>query len=375
MGLTMHSTTLLLVNLLTFLPAAEPSLPEWALGPFTRPVDAQPVIRPNPDSVFDCPLTGKPVNWEKLHTFNPAAVVKDGKIHVLYRAEDDSGRLAIGGHTSRIGLAISADGLTFARQPLPVYYADDDDQKPFEWPGGTEDPRIAESPEGTCILTFTQYFSNAKGHGWRIGLASSKDLVHWTKHGAAFSGTPFENRQIKSSAVVHEVKDGRLIATRINGKFWMYFGESGVHLATSEDFIHWTPVTTPDGQPQRVLAPRNGFFDSALTEVGCQAVRTAKGIVLIYNGKNRDPLKDGDPELSTGVYTCGQALFDANDPTKFISRLDKPFFKPELSWEKSGQYKEGTTFAEGLVLFNGKWLLYYGCADTFVGVASAAVTP
>jgi len=49
--------------------------------------------------------------------------------------------------------------------------------------------------------------------------------------------------------------------------------------------------------------------------------------------------------------------------------LDHPFIKPELDCEKSGQYKQGTTFIKGLTLFQRKGFLYYGCADTFVGVA------
>jgi beta-1,2-mannosidase len=52
-----------------------------------------------------------------------------------------------------------------------------------------------------------------------------------------------------------------------------------------------------------------------------------------------------------------------------LSRPGKPFFKPEKPWEQSGQYAAGTTFAEGLVFFQDKWFLYYGCADSRVGVA------
>ncbi len=74
----------------------------WTLGPFVRPVDA-PIIEPNPKAVFTDPILGKPVHWEALHTFNPAAIVRDGKVYVLYRAEDDSGAMVIGMHTSRAG--------------------------------------------------------------------------------------------------------------------------------------------------------------------------------------------------------------------------------------------------------------------------------
>ena len=44
---------------------------DWHIGPFSRPDNAQPVITPNPQSVFDCPMLGKPVHWEATHTFNP----------------------------------------------------------------------------------------------------------------------------------------------------------------------------------------------------------------------------------------------------------------------------------------------------------------
>ena len=112
---------------------------DWLIGPFTRPVTA-PVIRPQPQSTFRDPVTGKQVHWEALHTFNPAAIVKDGRIYVLYRAEDDTGAMVIGEHTSRLGLAESSDGLHFTRLPEPVFYPALDSQQENEVPGGVEDP-------------------------------------------------------------------------------------------------------------------------------------------------------------------------------------------------------------------------------------------
>jgi predicted GH43/DUF377 family glycosyl hydrolase len=262
---------------------------------------------------------------------------------------------------------VSDDGIHFTRHAQPVLFPADDDQKPFEWTGGCEDPRLAERPDGLYVVTYTQY----NGHAWRLGLATSRDLVHWTKHGSPFTGTRYENGMLKSAAIVHEVVDGRLIAAKVGGKYWMYFGEDAVHVATSGDLISWEPIERAPGELLAVLKPRPGRFDSQLTEVGPQLVLTAKGIVLMYNGKNGDPKAGGDPDLPGGTYACGQALFDKADPTKLLARLDKPFFQPELDWERTGQYAAGTTFGEGLVLFRGRWFLYYGCADSFVGVASA----
>jgi predicted GH43/DUF377 family glycosyl hydrolase len=49
----------------------------------------------------------------------------------------------------------------------------------------------------------------------------------------------------------------------------------------------------------------------------------------------------------------------------------EPVLEPTMPWEKSGQYAAGTTFGEGLVAFRGRWFLYYGCADSLVGVVTA----
>lgn len=125
----------------------------WGIGPFSRPAEGNPVIAPRAGTTFTDPILKTPVHWEALHTFNPAAIVRDGKIYVLYRAEDDSGAMEIGGHTSRIGLAESDDGIHFTRHADPVFFPADDSERAREWPGEVEDPRIVEADDGTYVLT------------------------------------------------------------------------------------------------------------------------------------------------------------------------------------------------------------------------------
>ena len=91
--------------------------------------------------------------------------------------------------------------------------------------------------------------------------------------------------------------------------------------------------------------------------------------MVLYNGKNAE--KGGDPALGPSAYAAGEALFDAIESGAPLTQTDKPVLKPELPYEKTGQYAAGTTFAEGLVFFHGKWFLYYGCADSLVAVATA----
>jgi predicted GH43/DUF377 family glycosyl hydrolase len=140
----------------------------------------------------------------------------------------------------------------------------------------------------------------------------------------------------------------------------MYWGEGEIRLASSDDLINWVPGPV-------VLRTRSGKFDSALVEAGPPAVMTDHGIVLIYNGKNA--AKNGDANLKRGAYSGGQALFDSSNPTKLLARTDTPFYQPEKAFEVTGQYGAGTTFLEGLVAFHDQWLLYYGCADSYVAVA------
>ena len=318
----------------------------WMFGPFAKPAQINPVISPNPN-----------VAWEAYATFNPAAVVKDGKVFLLYRAEDASGTQEIGGHTSRLGLAESSDGLHFTRRETPVLFPDTDAQRQYEWPGGVEDPRIVESDDGRYILTYTQWNRDVP----RLAVATSRDLISWTKHGPAFAhaAATYMRTESKSGAILSRIEGDHLIATRVNGKYWMYFGVPDLRIATSDNLVDWTPVEDAQGRAVKVLSARPEHFDSWLVEAGPPALLTPAGILVLYNAGS----------LPSHTYSAGQALFDPRDPTKLIARADSAFIKPTESYERTGQYTAGTTFVEGLVPFQGRWFLYYGTADSRVGVA------
>jgi predicted GH43/DUF377 family glycosyl hydrolase len=343
----------------------------WMHGPFEKPRQHNPVLTPRASSTFLSPISDSTVRWEEYATFNPAAAVRAGRVVMLYRAEDSSGKLAIGGHTSRLGMAESADGLRFTRRDRPVLYPDRDAQQANEWPGGVEDPRLVETDDGRYVLTYTQWNRDVP----RLAVATSKDLVTWTKHGPAFAaadGGKYLRMETKSGAILSRLVGDRLVATRVNGKYWMYFNVPDVLIATSDDLIAWTPLADPDGKLLKVLSPRAGYFDSWLVEAGPPAILTEKGIVVLYNAGNSAQF--GTPALPARVYTGGQALFDRRNPIKLLARSDEPFIRPSEPYERTGQYAEGTTFVEGLVHFRGRWLLYYGMADSRVGVAVSRPT-
>lgn len=354
---------------------AEPTSPGNFFS-FSKADSANPVLSAD-SAQFTCPILNKKVYWAEKDVFNPAAVVRNDTLFLLYRAEDVIGKYA---GTSRIGLAWSLDGLHFTRHPSPVFYPDNDEQKKYEWEGGCEDPRILEDEKGIYYMTYTAY----DGDKARMLVASSPDLYHWKKHGHVFANADngkYVDRWSKSGSIVCTYTSGTPVAVKLNNKYWMYGGDVNIWAATSDDLINWTPVLNKEGEksflPMRrnaaenadllqVFGPREKKFDSDLVEPGPPAMLTANGIWLIYNSRNERAI--GDTSLADGTYAAGYVVLDKNDPTRVIERSDTYFIKPDKPYEINGQVNN-VCFLEGLVKYKDRWLLYYGTADSKIAVA------
>ena len=347
---------------------------EWAFDEFTKVDSINPILNPSSNLTFTDPITGSSSKWEERNVLNPTAVVKDDKVYLMYRAQDLNG-------TSRIGMAVSEDGLYFEKLPEPIFYPDNDDMKVFEWHfkkaeldqispdstyfDGVEDPRIVESDTGDYIMTYTAY----DGKTARLSLASSKDLKVWTKHGLVLSEEKYKDTWSKSGAIVSELQGNKIIAKKIDGKYWMYFGDTDLFMASSTDLIHWEVAENEEsGKMISVLHPRAGYFDSRLVEPGPYALLKDEGILLIYNSSNA--ANYNDPNLSKFTYAAAQALFDKSQPYKLLERTENYFIHPDKDYEKIGEVNE-VCFVEGLVFFKGQWFLYYGTADSKIAVAVA----
>lgn len=340
---------------------------DWTLLPFVKADSVNPIMGPDSSLIFDCPVQGKTVHWAAKDVFNPAAVVRNDTVFLLFRAEDGIGKY---NGTSRIGLAWSTDGLHFNKYPEPVLFPDNT-QNIFEWDGGCEDPRVVQDSSGTYYMTYSAY----DGKTARLMVAHSNDLFHWTKDGQAFAKnwngayTPYWS---KSGSVISTYQDGTPVAVRINGHYWMYWGDTDIFLAWSDDLINWFIVETPpdiskpvQGKIHPVFGPRKGKFDSDLVEPGPPAMLTDQGILLLYNSRNV-PSK-GDSTLAEGTYAASQILFDKHEPSRVLKRMDSWFIKPDKPFEVSGSVNQ-VCFIEGLVRFHDHWFLYYGTADSRIAV-------
>jgi predicted GH43/DUF377 family glycosyl hydrolase len=177
---------------------------QFPLGPFV-PYAGNPIMRP------------QGTGWESGSVYNPGAVVSDGRVQLLYRAHADD-------IVSHVGLASSADGISFEREPEPVLSPSEDYDR-----YGCEDPRVTQI-DGTYYLTYT---------GWDrtsalLCLATSTDLRTWTKHGPLF---PDFNTFLPQGNGVEGPwsKAGAIVPVRVGGRWLMYFGEGSIWYAWSDD--------------------------------------------------------------------------------------------------------------------------------------------
>jgi predicted GH43/DUF377 family glycosyl hydrolase len=311
--------------------------PTFPIGPFVKH-EANPILTPNPTYEF-----------ESAHLYNAAAIVLDGLVFLLYRAQNAA-------TLSSIGLAWSHDGINFTRLDRPVMTA----SLPCEEGGGVEDPRIVRI-DGVVYMTYTAYnFSNA-----RLCLATSTDLVNWKKHGPLYehwdevettkSGRSAIRRNWTKAASIFRTPDSR-------GQYNMLWGESCIYRARSSDLINWT--TEPF---DRWFATGVHTWENRLLEPGPPPFKTKDGKwILMYNAATV-----GGGKYKNNQYSVGQMLVDQDNlEAGPIARLETPCVEVSEGNEEIGQVDQ-VVFCEGMVQFKGKWLLYFGQGDSELGVAVA----
>jgi len=267
------------------------------------------------------------VPWEKSAVLNAAAIHDGGKFHLLYRAvahnPGDPNR-------SCIGYAVSEDGIHFARLDEPVLASN---VVPEEVQG-VEDPRVTKIGD-TFYMLYTAY----DGARTQVALATSADLIHWQRHGVVIPDTLFGNN-----------KDAALFPEKIGGRYCMLHRPvPDIYLAFSDDLLHWTDHV-------RIMQPEFEW-EAEKIGAGAQPIKTEKGWLLIYHGV--------DKKL---WYRLGAALLDLDDPTRVIARQPEWILQPEADWEIVGDVNN-VVFTCGAVLLDRELWVYYGAADTVIGLA------
>ena len=303
-------------------------------------------------------------HWESKMVFNPAIIYKDDKIHVIYRAigDDEINGVLI----SRLGYAIfNKDGVTLEkRYKDPVF-------EPAEWyePAGCEDPRISEI-DNKYYLLYSAYFGKKdgtdpimRGERVNIAMASTDNFIDWEKHGILLPG------------VHHPEKNGVLFPEKINGYYTCYYRiEPDIYVAYSKSLEKslW--------RGHKVVASiREGSWDGEKIGAGAPPIKTDAGWLFIYHGVDKQGPPRHQSKMGYGTidyhrtYRLGVMLIDKDNPEKVLYRSKGFILEPEEDYEKKGMIPN-VVFTCGACVVDDKLFVYYGGADTVIGVASCSLS-
>ena len=289
-------------------------------------------------------LSGNPIivprrnqKWEAGGTFNPGAINVGSTIHLLYRAVD-------GSKVSRLGYARTSNGAEISIRPSKPVLEPSANWEEF----GCEDPRIT-SLEGTFYVTYTAFSKR----GPRIALASTKDFLHFEKHGLVGP-----DRNDKDWVLFPERIGGRIaMLHRLQSKVQIAYFESVEELENSQKF--WDEYVK-HFRDFEVIGPKF-TWEKLKVGVGPPPIKTERGWLVIYHGVSEER-----------IYRAGAVLLDLDIPTKVVARTREPILEPEMKFEKRGVVSN-VVFPDGAIIQDGKLFTYYGGADKVCCVASAPV--
>ena len=280
----------------------------------------EPILKPIPEH-----------DWESLSVSNAAAIDLDGSVHLIYRATDHNNFSMLG--YARLADAVHVD----ERLPEAVYGPREDYER-----HGTEDPRLTILND-TVYLAYTA-FDGSRARGVLTTLSKENFVSHTFDWSPPFVLTP-DDVDDKDLCVLPELFGTKaLIMHRIDPNICAQLFE--------------LPISHGTSSCTEIMGPRTGMWDSKKIGAAAPPIRVQEGWLFIYHGIGPD-----------NAYRLGAALLDAETATIVLSRTSAPILSPELQWEKEGVVAN-VIFSCGVILREDTLYIYYGGADTSIGVAT-----
>ncbi|HPF19745.1 MAG TPA: glycosidase [Syntrophomonas sp.] len=319
-----------------------------------RPKDIQVVVQEttNEPSKTLVRYEGNPLlepikehDWECKYVLNPGAIRIKDKVYLFYRAVGED-------NVSHIGLAITDGYRVLERLDTPIFSPATPEEKM-----GCEDPRLIQIGERIWML-YTAYDGNiAQIAAASISLQDflARRFTSWKREGLAF-----KNIWDKDAILFPEkIKDRYILYHRIEPSMWITYMKDLVFPSREKHAI--------------IIGPRPGrMWDSLKIGAGAQPIKTRYGWLLIYHGVDHNY-----------VYRLGVILVDLENPQRVIYRSPNPVLEPIEDYELglSGAWVPNVVFTCGAVAGTEKEVLededeilvYYGAADTSIGMAKATL--
>ncbi len=283
--------------------------------------------------------------WESRWVYNPAAILDEGKVKLLYRARGED-------YFSRFGYAESKDGLKISKRlELPVF--ESNPRNEFE-KYGVEDPRITKIGD---VFYITYVAASIFPANYPLPTFAKPYEAPWRCRASLLRTTDLKNFErlgiMRFSNM--DQKDVVLFPEKIGGKYVAFHRKfPGIWIAYSDDLVNWTG-------DKLVLNPRSNSWEEDRVGAGNPPIKTEYGWLMFYHACNKKY-----------TYRVSAVLFDLGNPSKIVAKLDYPILEPKRWYEKKGIVPNvfNVVFTSGAVEKNGQYFIYYGGGDSVICVAT-----
>lgn len=281
----------------------------------------------------DNPVIGRNPLPGVARIFNSAVMPYQGAFIGVFRGEQTDG-------VPYIYLGHSDDGIkwTFDESKIPFT---DENGEPF-MPVYAYDPRLVKV-EDTYYIIWCQDF-----YGAAIGMAKTTDFKRFVRVENPF--LPFNRNAV-------------LFPRKINGNFVMLsrpsdsghtpFGD--VFVSESPDLVYW-------GKHRHVMSRGSAWWESLKIGGGASPIETSEGWLMFYHGVTNT--------CNGYVYSIGGAILDIDNPSKVKYRCRTFLLTPQEWYEERG-FVPNVVFPCATIhdAATGRIAIYYGAADSYVGLA------
>ena len=281
-----------------------------------------------------------PACWPYKATavFNPGAVRFDNGVLLLVRVENGEGY-------SHLSCVRSKDGKTnWQIDTEPTLHSD---ARFGEAIFGLEDPRIVWLEDRKeYVITCVSFFYDVVGEPPGISLLTTRDFSTFTR---------------LERPLMAPNKDASLFPKKSKGRYALLHrpiieGRADMWVSFSPDLKYW-------GEHKTLIRARHRSWDAHRIGLGPAPIETPEGWLIIYHGVR--------VTASGNLYRVGLALLDL-DTLQLTHRCKEWAFAPRWSYERVGDVNN-VVFPCGAVVdeATGELLVYYGAADSVVGLAIA----
>jgi len=294
-----------------------------------------------PEDLSDAPVWRYPANPiigrnplpGVARIFNSAVMPYNGEFIGVFRGEQTNG-------IPYIYLGHSKNGIDWQFDEKKIEFVDEEG-KSF-MPRYAYDPRLVKVEDTYYIIWCGDFYGAA------IHIAKTQDFKTFTRIENPF--IPFNRNAV-------------LFPRKINGNFMLLsrpsdsghtpFGD--IFLSESPDMVYW-------GKHRHVMSRGNNWWESLKIGGGAAPIETDEGWLLFYHGVSGT--------CNGYVYSIGGAILDIDNPSIVKYRCENFLLTPEEWYEERG-FVPNVCFPCATICDSatGRIAIYYGAADSYVGLA------